>query len=171
MTETELLHAGLGRKLKFLGRAADMISISLSSTETCPYAFDIHISADGEIWRDGEPLTSTHEIYVPGNKSKQPEVSLFDEKVQALLYGETFILQKLYYDMQHNLVAEFSGGLEIHSLFTPCNETDELWRVFFPWKAEPHLIGTKGSVFLEYYDETQDELDLQKKAWEARRKT
>lgn len=158
MKKQELLQSGIGRKIIFIGRAADMISISLSPTSECPYEFVIHIMTDGEIFLDGKLLTNTEEIF----EFVLPSVTKYDNKIAELQNSEkAFYLQKIFYDDRNCIHAEFSDGLEIHSCLSELDAQtdDELWRVFLHWKAEAHLIATGQGVILETCDETQEELD------------
>lgn len=173
MNKQEFLQSGIGRKIIFIGRAADMISISLSPTSECPYVFVIHIMTDGEIFLDGKLLTNTKEIF----EFVHPDVTKYDSKIADLQSSEkAFYLQKISYDNQNCLHAEFSDGLELHSCFSELDAQtdDELWRVFLHWKAEAHLIATGQGVMLEECEETQEELDRQRailhEAREKRRK-
>lgn len=168
MTEQELLRSGIGRKIVFLGRAANMISVSLSSTEKCQYEFAIHISTKGIIILDGNLITNTEDI----NEYVGPGVTKYEEKVKELFSSEKdFRLQSIYYDSRNCVHAMFSNALEVHSLYEPFeSQTEgELWRVFLNWKAAPHLIATQQGVFLESYNDSQEELDKMRAYLKARR--
>ena len=173
MTTNQLIQQGIGRRLVFLGRAADMVSMSLSMIEACPYEYDIHISAGCDICKNGVLMTCTDDIYLDEDIETSSELvfyTLFDKKIKQLMNtGEIFILQELGYDAQHCLYAKFSGALEIRSHPDENNTDDELWRIFYPWKAEPHLIATQKSVHLEQFDFVQETLDQRKVAWEEKR--
>lgn len=167
MKEQELLQMGIGRRLVFLGRAADMVSVSLSPTEACPYQYDIHISANCEILQNGKLLTSTKDVYTVIVSTDKRDITLFDERIKQLLgVDKPYVLKRINYDSQRCLYAEFSGNLEIRSLPDPDVETEEkeLWRIFFPWKAEQHLVATQTKTSLEQYDYCQEELDRARKS-------
>ena len=148
MTEQELLNAGIGRRLIFLGRAADMISILLAPAEHDRYEYAIHIMADGAIFYQGKLLTCTREMYEPEDAHMQ---SKYDETVlQLLSCGKRFVLQSISYDAEHCLSVKFTNELEIRSLPEPAAEADdELWRIFFPRRAEAHLIASGAGVELD----------------------
>ena len=157
MTENELLQLGKGYKLSFLGRAANMVSISLSSPSS-PYDYVIHISAKCELLYQGNVLTNTADIF----EEVRPNVTRFDEKVQGLMdEGTEFFLQEMNYDYIGCLHAKFSNSFEVHSLFeaSDLDEDCEMWRVFFRWKAEPHLVATQKGISLVPCEESQAELD------------
>ena len=169
MKEQELLRSGIGRNLNFLGRAADMISISLSATAECPYEYAIHISTEGEIFLDGKLLTGTKDVY----EYIRPDTTSYDEKIAEFRKLErVFLLQKISYDDQRCLHVQFSQGLEIHSLPTDPGDLSEmeLWRIFFNWKAEDYLIATGNGVFMESREETQEELDRMRVIMQEARK-
>lgn len=170
MNEQELLQSGIGRKLVFLGRAADMISISLSPTQECPYDFVIHIMTYGEIFLDRSLLTSTTEIFEQAHSS----TSKYDEKIAELLKSEkVFYLHHISYDSNNCLHAEFSNGLGIHSRSTKYISQIEkrLWRVFLRWKAENQLVATENDVYMEKCNETQTELDRMRSVLQHARQT
>lgn len=148
MTEQELLNAGIGRRLIFLGRAADMISISLAPAEHDRYEYAIHIMADGAIFFQGKLLTGTQEMTAPEDALMR---SQYDEKVlQLLSCGKRFVLKRISYDAERCLSMQFTNGLEIRSLPEPAAEADdELWRIFFPSRAEAHLIASGAGVELD----------------------
>lgn len=169
MNEQELLRSGIGRNLIFLGRAADMISISLSATAECPYHYAIHISTEGEIFLDGKLLTATKDIY----EFIRPDTTFYDEKIAEFRKLErVFLLQKISFDDQRCLHVQFSQGLEIHSLPTETSDFSEteLWRIFFNWKSENYLIATGKGVFMEAREETQEELDKMRAIMQEARK-
>lgn len=169
MKKLELLRSGIGRKIIFIGRAADMISVSLSPTSQCPYEFAIHIMTDGEIFLDGRLLTSTKDI----SEFVQPNLTKYDCKVSELRNSEKeYYLKEIFYDDRNCLHAEFSDGLEIRSCPNDSNphKGNELWRVFLCWKAEAHLIATGDGVIVEACEETQEELDKMRAIMQEARK-
>ena len=168
MTAQDLLQAGIGRKLVFLGRAADMISISLSSTDYCPFEYAIHIETDGELYYKESLFTSTAEI---DGFAKIGE-TVFDKKAEMLLTcEEEYVLQSLAYDQNGCIHAKFSNGLEIRSLPSSSEfiSDAELWRVFFPWKEAPTLIATQNGIVLEPCHFSQRELDEMQCLWMKRK--
>lgn len=156
MTAQEFLQRGIGRKLIFLGRAADMISISLSSSKECCYEFAIHIMTDCEICFRGLPFTNAKEVY----HYTWPGHTVYDEKVEQLMRKE-FVLRSLSYDASGCLHAEFSNELEIKTLpeVTASDDEVELWRVFLVHAAAPHLVATGSGIRLEEDSCSQEELD------------
>lgn len=167
MTAQDLLQAGIGRKLCFLGRAADMISISLASTDDCPFEYAIHIETDGALYYKEGLFTSTAEI----DGFAEFGEAIFDKKVKMLLTcEEEYVLQSLTYDQNSCIHAKFSNGLEVRSLPSPseCDSDLELWRIFFPWKEEPTLIATQNGITLEPCHRSQKELDEMHCLWMKR---
>jgi len=159
MKSEEILQEGIGRKIVFWGRAANMISLMMSPTKTCPFEYSIHIQSDAIVIFNGNLYTSTEDMieYQQQNETK------YDERVHELINSNTdFILQQIFFDENNSLHVYFSNALEIHTLFDPTlpNPKTELWRVFLPWKAAPHLVATALEVTLEFDDMTQEELNI-----------
>lgn len=151
MTEHELLQKGIGRKISFLGRAADMISVSLSPSEDHGSEFAIHIMTDCEILFHGKQLTNSKELY----QNTHSDRTVYDEKVNQLMcLGKEFVLQRLSYDVQGCLRAEFRDGLVIMTIpEEPAPRDDvELWRVFLVHANAPHLIATGNGVHFDEED-------------------
>lgn len=163
MTEQELLQNGIGRKLIFLGRAADMISVSLSSTKDCSSEFAIHILTDCEICFCGRLFARANEVYYVTQSGR----TVYDEKVAQLMSsGKDYVLENLSYDSHGCLHVEFSNELMIRTLSerSMTDADDELWRVFLVHAATPHLIGTASGVYLEEANCTQQELENNRNA-------
>ena len=158
MNEQDILISGVGRKLVFLGHAADMISASLSSTYTNNTEYAIHIMARGAVFYQGKQFTSTEEIF---EHKTGHEKSVFEEKTEKLLSIETdFVLQEIAYDSCYCLSLIFNHELVIRSFYNNFSKPDdEQWRVFFPWKAENSLVCKGGGIELEQSDYSQEELD------------
>ena len=158
LTEQELLNAGIGRSLNFLGRAADMISVLLSPSEHDRYEYAIHIMADGAIFYKGKLLTNTQEMFEQEDAHMK---SKYDEKVHELLNsGKSFILKSISYDANLCLSLKFSHELEIRSFPENTVEADdELWRIFSPRRNGAHLVASNAGIELEQPDCTQVELN------------
>ena len=158
MNEQELLNNGIGRRLSFFGRAADMISITLSATEAYPFEFAVHIMTDAVVFYKGKLLTGTDDIY---SFDDTHGGSKYDEKVSVLLNnGKDFVLQRISYDVDNCLTLVFDNQLEIRTIqecgFEP---EDELWRILIPWRSEPHLVAKHSGVELEQSECSQEEID------------
>ena len=158
MNEQSILNSGVGRKLVFLGHAADMITILLSADSSDQTEYAIHIMAKGAVFYQGKQLTNTEEI---DEYNKALTRSLYEVKTAKLLSSKKdFVLQAISYDSKFSLSLVFSHELVIRSLQdSNLNPDDELWRVFFPWRAESSIVCRRSGIELEQPDFSQEELN------------
>ena len=159
MTQAEQLQNGVGRTLKFLGRAAAMVSITLQSQAKDEPDYQIHIDTATSILLHGTSYTSTAEI----DDSQPYGICEFDKKATAIVAAkESFRLERIFYDASNLLHLFFSNGLEIHAC-TVTEHSEEMWRVFLDWTADIHLIGYPEGIVEEPPLQAQPELDEQKR--------
>lgn len=159
MSIKELFQSGIGRSITFWGRAADMLSLSLSATEQSPYGFVIHIMTISEVYYYNKLLTSTNDMY---DDNGVYGAATYDKKISKIWTGkEKYTLQKLFYDDFYCLHAIFDNGLEICSCPNEENfsETDELWRVFLEWSAEIQVVAYPNGIEEQKSDCTQEKLN------------
>ena len=159
MTQAELLQNGVGRTLKFLGRAAAMVSITLQSQAKDEPDYQIHIDTDASILLRGALYTSTAEI----DDSQPYGTCEFDKKAAAIMAAkESFRLERISYDASNLLHLFFSNGLEIHAC-TVTEHNEEMWRVFLDWTADILLIGYPEGIEEDPPTYTQAQLDERKR--------
>lgn len=140
----DYLNNGIGRKLTFLGRAADMLSITLGRTDEFDDEYAVHIMSDAAIFYRGKRYTGTDEMLFFG---QDPVKSLFDEKVSALTKEQSFVLQEIVCHANRTLSLTFDHELVILSLVEEgVGEDEELWRIFHPRSEEAHLVATQSGV-------------------------
>lgn len=164
MTQSELLQDGVGRSLKFLGRAGYMVSITLRSQSGDAPDFQIHIDAAASIVFQGMKYTSSDEI----NEDVAYGTCEFDRKAAEIMASaRQFSLEKIFYDDAYCLHLIFSNGLEIHS-HAVTERGAEMWRIFLSWTADIHLIGRPEGVEEEPPELSQQELDERKQYLERR---
>ncbi len=159
MTEYELLQNGIGRKLKFIGRAGYMLSIALFGRTEYEVDYQIHLDTDASIILNGTIYTSSSEI----DDSRPYGACTFDRKSVAILSSrDLYQLRAISYDKNVLLHLYFSNGLEIHTLPSSQESDDELWRIFLSWTAEPSLVAFHSATTMEIPSCSQKELDKKK---------
>ena len=169
MNQAEILRAGCGRYLTFLGRAGETMTILLSVADSLPYEYAVHIQAKAQIILNGALLTSTDEI----DDDRPYGECDYDRKVYGLLFcGVKYTVRSIEIDESFCIRLLFDNGLEIFScpIGLECSPQDELWRIFLLWFAGSYLIGYFDHTLTEETEESQETLDAMKRNAELRRK-
>ena len=153
----QLLSEGEGKRVAFIGRAADMISINLYS-ERWEYGIDIHIMGEADFSCDHRFILRSEDMFRSfGNK----DGLLYDRTIPPLFH-EDCVLEKLKIDRESRLHLEFSNHIELVTRISNEKADDfEIWRLFFPWTTMPHIVCYSNNIEIE--SETCSELEIQER--------
>ena len=154
-----------GKTISFIGRAADMISISVCS-DRWEFGVAIHIMGDADFLFNEKVILSSEDIYKP---SKIRGVSSYDIKIRQL-FANGCILRRIQIDDQSRLQIGFSNDVELITRFVDSNTKDyENWRIFIPWTTLPHIVCRSNRIEIEPTGESEQEVRDKLKAFLRRR--